>query len=46
MENLISKGELNLNITRIDIGDLKDGKYILNLKNSSSVISGFFILKH
>ena len=43
---LISKGEINSNIKRIDIGDLKDGKYILNLKNSSSVISGFFILKH
>jgi len=43
---LISKGEINSNITRIDIGDLKDGKYILNLKNSSSVISGFFILKN
>ena len=43
---LISKGEINSNITRINIGDLKDAKYILNLKNSSSVISGFFILKN
>lgn len=43
---LISKGIINSNITRIDIGDFNDGKYLLNLQNSNSIISGYFILKH
>jgi len=42
---LISKGEINSNFTKIDIGNLKDGKYILNLKNSKNIISGYFILR-
>ena len=42
---LIFNGEINSNITKIDIGDFKDGKYVLNLQNSNTIISGFFILK-
>ncbi len=42
---LIYKGEINSNITKIDIGNLKNGKYILNLKNSKNIISGYFILR-
>ena len=42
---LISKGEINSNFTKIDIGNLKDGKYILNLQNSKNIISGYFILR-
>ena len=42
---LISKGEIDSNITKIDIRDLKNGKYVLNLQNLNTIISGFFILK-
>ncbi len=42
---LIFNGEINSNITKIDVGDFKDGKYVLNLQNSNTIISGFFILK-
>ena len=42
---LISKGEINSKFTRIDIKNLKAGKYILNIQNAENIISGFFILK-
>jgi hypothetical protein len=42
----VIQGEIKSNITRIDIGGFLDGKYVLNLQNSNSIISGYFILKH
>ena len=42
---LISKGKINSNITKIDIGNFKDGKYILTLQSSKNIISGYFILR-
>jgi len=43
---LITKGEINSNITKIDISEFSEGKYILTIQNSYSVISGHFILKY
>tara|TARA_B110000977_G_scaffold34070_1_gene45408 strand:+ start:819 stop:3572 length:2754 start_codon:yes stop_codon:yes gene_type:complete len=43
---IVTKGDIKSNITTIDIGRFSDGKYVLNLQNYESIISGYFIIKH